>query len=320
MDEGTSELKIRNYELGMQFDFSPIQELESDFLQAKKVRLFVKREDVLHPEIGGNKWRKLKYNLRKMRVQKRQKLLTFGGAFSNHVSAVAAAGKLLDFQTIGIIRGEKIEPLNPTLARAEANGMQLHFINRTSYRTKYQIPFQAKLKQQFGDFYLLPEGGTNAFALPGCAEIMGEIEVQMEDSLPNYVCVPCGTGGTISGLISSKKRWAKILGFSVLKGDFLRRDVEQLLTDFTSEITDNWQINTDYHFGGYARSRPELLTFINDFYRQFGIPLEPIYTGKMLYGIFDLIEKNYFEKGAKVMVIHTGGLQGIEGRKEFIWQ
>ncbi|MGK0365607.1 MAG: 1-aminocyclopropane-1-carboxylate deaminase [Saprospiraceae bacterium] len=287
--------------------YSPLQEIP---FPDGRIRLFIKRDDLLHPQISGNKWRKIKYNLHEMQRQDKKTLLTFGGAFSNHIAAAAAAGKVYGFQTIGIIRGEELDAANATLRFAEENGMHLKFISRTDYRRKGDGEFLEELKQEFGDFYMLPEGGTNCFALPGCAEIIEEIDAEI---LADYYCVACGTGGTIAGMISGLKQ-GEILGFSALKGDFLRGEVEELLSGCGADLKSiPYSINTDYHFGGYAKFKPTLIEFMNDFKTQFGISLDPIYTGKMFFGIFDLVEKGYFEKGSTVVAVHTGGLQGIEG-------
>lgn len=289
-----------------------IQEIKDDLLQSKKINLFVKREDLNHPTIQGNKFRKLKYNLEAAKNKDKTSLLTFGGAFSNHIYATAAAGQAFDFQTIGVIRGERIEPLNPTLAFAEANGMHLHFISRSAYRNKNDEGFINDLKQQFGDFYLIPEGGSNELAVKGCIEIVTDMEMNFD-----YICSPIGTGGTLAGLILGTENKGKVLGFPALKGgDFLKNDIEILLKKALKSDnipTENWQIITDYHFGGYAKFKPELVEFINNFKQKHGIPLEPIYTGKMLFGIFDLIKKDYFKPDTTIIAIHTGGLQGIQG-------
>lgn len=291
---------------------SPIQNVENDLLLEKEVQLFVKRDDLLHSKISGNKWRKLKFNLLEAERKDFHQLLTFGGAYSNHISATSAAGKEFGFSSVGIIRGEKIEPLNPTLAFAEACGMHLHFIDRTTFRNKQEPFFIEELENQFGTFYLLPEGGTNELAIKGCEEIISESKTQFE-TLPDYYCVPCGTGGTISGIISGLNGKAKVLGFSALKGDFLKKEVGGLLNNYGKGNLENWTINTDFHFGGYAKYKMELIDFINDFKQEHQIPLDPIYTGKMFYGIMEMVRNDFFEKGAKVLAIHTGGLQGIDG-------
>lgn len=270
-----------------------------------EISLTIKREDLNHPFISGNKLRKLKYNLLQAKAENKTTLLTFGGAFSNHIAAVAYAGKEQGFKTIGIIRGEelfdKIEE-NPTLKFAQENGMQLKFVTREDYRHKSESFFTEKLKEIFGDFYLVPEGGTNEWAVKGCEEILTD-----EDAIYNYVCCAVGTGGTISGLINSAWPNQKILGFPALKGDFLTDEIRIFAKQ------DNWNLICDYHFGGYGKINLELIEFINAFLEETKVPLDPIYTGKMVFGVIDLIYKNYFPEHSKILLIHTGGLQGIEG-------
>ncbi len=269
------------------------------------MKLFLKREDKIHPFISGNKYRKLKYNLEEAQTQKQKSLLTFGGAYSNHIAAVASVGKEFGFKTVGVIRGEELDNKiqeNPTLSFAQNCGMQFKFISREAYRTKNTSAFLNMLKNEFGNYYLIPEGGTNELAVKGCEEILTE-----EDETFDFICCAVGTGGTISGLINASKSHQKILGFPALKGEFLQNEIGK----FTAKS--NWELNLDYHFGGYAKINSELVEFINRFKQEYNIPLDPIYTGKMMFGIFDLIKKGYFEKGTKILAIHTGGLQGIDG-------
>lgn len=269
------------------------------------IHLCIKREDRLHPVISGNKFRKLKYNLEEAKLQKHHTLLTFGGAFSNHIVAVAGAGKEYGFQTIGIIRGDELESkieANPSLKLAASLGMQFKFVDRATYRTKTNESFIALLKNEFGSFYLIPEGGTNSLAVKGCEEILSE-----ETKAFDYICVAVGTGGTISGVINASEVHQKIIGFSSLKGDFIKEDISKFVSK------SNWYINCDYHFGGYGKVSDELITFINQFYLTHKVSLDPIYTGKMMFGVIDLIQKKQFPKGSKILVIHTGGLQGIDG-------
>ena len=271
----------------------------------RNIQLFIKREDLIHPFISGNKFRKLKYNIKEAQRLKYDTLLTFGGAFSNHISATAYAGKIGGFKTIGVIRGQEVKEkveTNPTLKFAQSCGMQLDFISRDTYRTKTNPEFIESLKSTFGEFYLIPEGGTNEFAVKGCEEILTP-----KDEDYDYICCCVGTGGTISGLINSSKQHQTVLGFPALKGDFLREDIRKFANQ------ENWELITDYHFGGYGKIKPELITFINEFKKDYGIPLDPIYTGKMMFGIFDLIESQFFPENSKILAIHTGGLQGIVG-------
>lgn len=267
--------------------------------------LSLKPEYLLHPIISGNKFRKLKYNLLEAKRSDRKTLLTFGGAYSNHIAAVAAAGKTFGFSTIGIIRGEELVDKidsNPTLKFAKECGMKFKFISREDYRHQSTSSFIDQLKGGFGDFYLIPEGGTNDLAVKGCEEILTDADSEFD-----FICCSVGTGGTISGLINSSLPHQKILGFPALKGGFLQEEIAKFATK------NNWELINDYHFGGYAKINQELISFINRFKSKYGIPLDPIYTGKMLFGIFDLMAKGYFPAGSKILAIHTGGLQGIEG-------
>ncbi|OEK09024.1 1-aminocyclopropane-1-carboxylate deaminase [Flavivirga aquatica] len=273
--------------------------------EERGVTLFLKREDEIHPFVSGNKYRKLKYNLQQAKKEDFKTLLTFGGAFSNHIAAVASAGENLGFKTIGIIRGEELEAKisdNETLSFAKKNGMQFKFISREVYRYKTSDSFLDSLKEEFGDFYLIPEGGTNSLAVKGCEEILVD-----KDNMFDFVCCAVGTGGTISGLINASKPNQQILGFPALKGDFLKEDISKFATKA------NWNLITNYHFGGYAKINEDLVTFVNQFKADYNIPLDPVYTGKMMFGIMDLIDKGFFKKGSKILAIHTGGLQGIEG-------
>lgn len=275
-----------------------------DFENLYKIELYIKREDVLHDEISGNKFRKLKYNLEEAKRLGYTKLLTFGGAYSNHIAAVAAAGRDYGFETIGIIRGEELADKfleNPTLKKAFENGMQFEFVTRTQYRDKNNSQFLAFLQQQFGDFYFIPEGGTNELAVKGCEEILTE-----EDKMFDFICCAVGTGGTISGIINSLQPHQKALGFPALKGDFLKEDIKKYTKN------DHWDLITDYHFGGYAKINEELKRFMRSFEQKYSIPLEPIYTGKMLFGITDLMNNGFFPEKSKILVIHTGGLQGLK--------
>jgi len=272
------------------------------------ISVTIKREDLIHPFISGNKFRKLKYNLLQAKEENQETLLTFGGAYSNHIAAVAFAGKENGFKTIGIIRGDELRDkiaTNPTLQFAQDCGMQFEFVSREDYRLKSEIPFLENLKQQHGDFYLIPEGGTNELAIKGCQEILTK-----EDAKFNYICCSVGTGGTIAGIINSALPHQKVLGFPALKGDFLKDEIRSFVTTIPDE---NWELITEYHFGGYGKVNQDLVAFINQFFEKNTIPLDPIYTGKMVFGVMDRIEKNYFPAESKILLIHTGGLQGIEG-------
>ena len=262
----------------------------------------IKRLDLVHPQISGNKFFKLKYNLLAAQQQGYKKLLTFGGAYSNHIAATAYAAQLFGFESLGIIRGEELasKPLNPTLNTAQQFGMQLQFVTRETYRQKQSSAYLAQLQQDYPDYYVIPEGGTNPLAIQGCAEILSHADRQNYD----LICCAVGTGGTIAGLIEASHPQQQVLGFSALKGDFLNTEVKQLTPKR------NWQITDQYCCGGYAKTTPELLQFIQDFEQQYDIPLEQIYTGKMLLGLTDLIQQGAFPRDHRILVIHSGGLQG----------
>lgn len=279
---------------------SRLQFLPDPFPEPVPIRLYLKRDDELHPAVSGNKWRKLKYNLAEARRLGHQTLLTYGGAYSNHLYAVAAAGREFGFSTVGVIRGEDHrERDTPTLAFARQQGMHLHFITRQQYRNVTDPAFGEQLRRLFGAFYELPEGGTNELAIRGTAEIIPEILEQLAQ-VPDAVCCPVGTGGTLAGLERSAPAGVRVLGFSALKG-------------FASDRHPRAQLLTDYHFGGYAKTTPDLLAFIRTFERQTGVRLEQVYTGKMLYGIYDRARNGFFRPDAAVVAIHTGGLQGRSG-------
>lgn len=275
------------------------------------IELFIKREDLLHPLISGNKFRKLKYNLLEATLKNSKVLLTFGGAFSNHIVAVAAAGKENGFKTVGIIRGEELFNQidnNPSLSLAKKLGMEFEFISRTQFRCKEDVDFIKNLTTKYGgNVYVIPEGGTNEYAIKGCEEILSE-----SDNSFDFVCLPVGTGGTISGIINSAQTNQQIIGFSSLKGDFL----SDVICNFVSKT--NWKLNTDYHFGGYGRVTDDLISFLNQFYQKTNVPLDPVYTGKMMFGVLNLIEKGFFPKNSKILAIHTGGLQGIKGMNQML--
>ncbi|QLE00594.1 1-aminocyclopropane-1-carboxylate deaminase/D-cysteine desulfhydrase [Galbibacter sp. BG1] len=280
--------------------------------KAANVRLFIKREDLIHPFVSGNKFRKLKFNIAEAQKLQKKTLLTFGGAYSNHIAATAYAGYENGLQTIGVIRGEELEEKwenNATLSFAQKHGMKLYFETRSNYRKKETSENLKKLQALFGDFYLIPEGGTNLNAVRGCEEILSFEEYHF-----NYICCAVGTGGTIAGLINCSQPRQQVLGFPALKGDFLPTEIRKFAHD------DNWKLNTDYHFGGYAKVNTELITFINEFKQKTGIPLDPVYTGKMMFGILDLIKSGYFNEKTEILAIHTGGLQGISGMNKRLKQ
>jgi 1-aminocyclopropane-1-carboxylate deaminase len=280
----------------------PLQKIEDAFLKEREINLFVLRIDLIHPFISGNKWFKLKYNLEEAHRQGKNTLLTLGGAYSNHIIATVAAGKEFGFKTIGIIRGEELnEDDNPVLQFAKDCGMEFRFVSREEYRELRNNTNQ--LITQLPDAYFLPEGGTNELAVKGCGEIVNVIDIPFD-----YICCAIGTGGTISGIISSLKEKQKAIGFPVLKGgDFLKNEIAKFVNSSVVE-KQQYELINDYHFRGYAKKNEELLNFISDFKSNHNIPLDFVYTGKMMFGIFDLVKKNYFEKGATTIAVHTGGL------------
>ena len=279
-----------------------IQEIHSAFLHSKKVRLLVQREDLNDPYCMGNKWWKLRYNLIEAIREKHNKVLTFGGAFSNHIVATASACNRMGLKSIGIIRGDSTDKLNPSLIRAQNDGMELFFVDRQIYRNKSNIDW----KSIYGDHYLIPEGGTNELAVSSCEEMISFKEFDM-------VCVPVGTGGTLSGIIRSLKPSQHAIGFSSLKGGGFLNDEVKKYVDHS-----NWSIQFDYHFGGYAKINLELLSFMNEFKRDFSIQLDPVYTAKMFYGIFDMIKNEQIRSNSTILAVHTGGTQGIEGMNQRI--
>lgn len=289
---------------------SPIQEVNDSYLDEFGIRLLIKRDDLIHEHISGNKWRKLKYNLREALNQNHHSILTFGGAYSNHIAATAFACKKAGLESIGVIRGED-DPTNPTLRFARENGMQLFFVSREDYRRKTEAFFLDELETRFGRFFLVPEGGANGLGVRGCAEILTEVAQDFD-----LVCCAAGTGTTLAGLALTLKQGQELIGFPALKGGaFLKEEVQTLIDESAlrplSDI--NFRLETSYHFGGYAKLNPELLSFVSDFKERTEIPLDPIYTSKLMFGVYNLIESGKFPKGTTILAIHTGGLQGWHG-------
>lgn len=290
------------------FSPSPIQRLDAPKWAKRGVELWVKRDDLLAPvpddPFCGNKWRKLQHNLLAAKAARHTRVVSFGGAYSNHIAALASAGKHLGIETIGIIRGEEVD--NPTLSRAKADGMQLHFVDRTTYRCKNEAQEVARWTQQFAPCYLIPEGGTNARALLGCQQLAKEVVAQL-DQPPTHIAVACGTGGTLAGIIQGLPTSTRAIGVSVLKGNFMRKEV----TSFLGGTYPNWDVYEQFHHGGYAKRSAELMAFIQAFRAQHGIQLEPIYTGKLFFALEELLRQGVFPSGSRVVGIHTGGLQGF---------
>ncbi|WP_124979911.1 1-aminocyclopropane-1-carboxylate deaminase/D-cysteine desulfhydrase [Nonlabens xiamenensis] len=280
-------------------------------------QISIKREDLLHPEVAGNKLRKLKYNLQHALDAGRSKIVTFGGAYSNHIAATAAACAMVGMKSIGVIRGEELAVdlqttlrKNPTLRLAHRFGMELHFIDRTTYRDKMLPKYQLQWEELFGPHYLIPEGGTNQLAVQGCEEILSASDLQQYD----LICVAAGTGGTAAGIINTAGAQQKIMVFSALKGDFMRNEIQQYC-----ERTD-FKVIQDDQFGGYAKSDDRLIGYMNARFRESGIPLDPIYTGKMMYGIEQMLREGVIPAKTRILAIHTGGLQGIAGYNQMLAQ
>jgi 1-aminocyclopropane-1-carboxylate deaminase len=286
---------------------TPIQEIQHELLAKKEVRLLVKREDLNHPFVSGNKWWKLKYNLATAMRGSHGTILTFGGAYSNHIYAVAAAASALGLQSIGVIRGERILPLNPTLDFAQSCGMRLHFISREAYRSKSDSSFVDALRDQFGDFYLIPEGGTNALAIQGCEEF-GR---QLVDLPFDKLLLAVGTGGTIAGLIAAFEGKKDVIGVPVLKnGGFLADEIDKLVLNHSGRSASNYYLLTEYHQGGYGKVNNRTIDFIQEMNLQCQLPLDPVYTAKLFMAIFSEVEHGMFQRGTTLLAIHSGGLQG----------
>lgn len=267
------------------------------------IELAIRREDLIHPIVSGNKYRKLKYNLRDALSVRARLLVTFGGPHSNHIAATAFAAREAGLSSLGLIRGEEWETQlsdSPTLRFAQECGMEFRFLSRETYRMRNDTAFCDALLQQWPHAFVLPEGGTNEFAVKGCSEILGT-----KDEYYDIICCSVGTGGTIAGLSRAAAPHQKILGFPAVKGDFLKEDIRKFANN------DNWELVTGYEFGGYAQTDDRLVAFINAFHAETGIPLDPVYTGKMVFGVMREIANGRFAPGIRILLIHTGGLQGV---------
>jgi len=288
----------------------PTDEILLPVLKAHDVTLYLRREDRIHLLLSGNKYRKLKYNVQEAVSKKHHRLITFGGAYSNHIPATAYAAKETGLEAVGVIRGEELSSIwanNPTLFMAHQLGMKFNFITREEYRRKDTDEFLKNLLELYGPAYIIPEGGTNALAIKGCEEILEDT-----DEVFDVICCSVGTGGTLAGLSNAAKKHQQLIGFPALKGDFLQKDICKFA------LNKNWTLCNEYHFGGYAKVTRELVTFINEFKELTGVPLDPVYTGKMMFGILDKVAKGEFRKGCRILAIHTGGLQGIEGMNNYL--
>ncbi len=307
-------MQVIDYVKGHRDELSPVQEVIDPILETIGIRLLIKRDDLIHPVISGNKWRKLRHHITKAAMDAHHTVLTFGGAFSNHIAATAQACFNAGLDSIGIIRGEELAggDLNPTLSTAKGLGMELYFISREEYREKTNTAYIATLRERFGRYHLIPEGGADALGVKGCTEILPEVADHYD-----IVCCAAGTGTTLAGLLLSLPQGKRLIGFPALKGgEFLQGETMRLCDESgirPSSGPDALRLETDYHFGGYARMTAELHRFITGFTERTGIPLDPVYTGKMMFGIYDLISKERFDRGTTLLSIHTGGLQGWQG-------
>lgn len=281
---------------------SPVVPLRDERLDRTGVRVLLKRDDLIHAELPGNKWRKLRHNLSAARDQGHDTLLTFGGAYSNHIRATAAAGHYFGLRTIGVIRGEEHVPLNPSLAYAVGRGMRLTYLDRTTYRNKHDAAVVAELRRRWGRFYLLPEGGSNALAVRGCTELPAEIVEEFE-----VICCAVGTGGTLAGIAAGLRPGQRAIGVSALKGgQFLAEQVRQLQREAVGAATTNWHLEYGYHCGGFARSTPQLAAFARDFAARHGLEPEGVYVAKLLLGLYDMVERGSFDAGTTIVAVVTG--------------
>ena len=285
---------------------SPIQEIHHSLFSKKQLKVFVKRDDLIHTEISGNKWRKLKYNIEEAKRKNKLGILTFGGAYSNHIVATAVACQLAGIACVGVIRGDEFKTLNPSLQQAQNAGMKLHFVSRAEYALKTESTFIKSLKETFGDYFIVPEGGANELGVKGCQELMEEADQPFD-----YLLCAAGTGTTAAGIYGGMTK-GRLVVFPALKGtEKLEHDIKQLAGDVDKKA--QLILQTAYHFGGYAKIDSELVEFVEQFYKDFSIPLDLVYTAKMAFGFWDLLQKDFFEKGSQVLLIHTGGLQGNRG-------
>nr|WP_234401218.1 pyridoxal-phosphate dependent enzyme [Pseudoalteromonas sp. T1lg23B] len=292
----------------MPFNFpeSPIQVISHPLLVEKQITLQVKRDDLLHPHISGNKWRKLKYNLHAMQQQNKSAFLTFSGPFSNHLYAASMACKLFKIEGHAIVRGPQLDENNPTIRMAHACGVHLHAVDRATYRMRNQPDYLTDLQQQFPQCHIIPEGGSNQEAVLGVKELA--------QSLPksDYVLCATGSGGTLAGLIAACDEHVNIIGIAVLKqAQYLEQEIINLVPE--AKHATNWQLLCDHHDGGYGKFSAELWQFCKTMKKTQQLPLEPIYTGKLFFALWQLIEQDFFPRGSRITAIHTGGLQGLDG-------
>ncbi|MFJ5970195.1 1-aminocyclopropane-1-carboxylate deaminase/D-cysteine desulfhydrase [Streptomyces sp. NPDC093060] len=281
---------------------SPLVEVRDDRFARHDLRLLLKRDDLIHPELIGNKWRKLVPNIEAARGRE---LVTFGGAYSNHLRATAAAGRLLGLPTVGVVRGQELadRPLNPSLSRCAADGMRLHFVDRSTYRHKSEPETLAAILREAGaeGAYVVPEGGSNAAAVRGCRALGEELRGRAD-----VVAVACGTGGTLAGLAAGLAPGQRALGIPVLKGGFLETEIQTLQENTFGTRTGTWSLDDRFHFGGYARTAPGLDAFAEHFEQRHGLPVERLYVAKLLYGLAALAEEGAFTRGTTIAAVVTG--------------
>ncbi|HHQ4670909.1 TPA: 1-aminocyclopropane-1-carboxylate deaminase/D-cysteine desulfhydrase [Aeromonas veronii] len=287
---------------------SPLHPLHHSLLIRYDVELWCKRDDLIHPTISGNKWRKLKYHLQHAREHGKNHLLSFGGAYSNHIHALAAAGCQSGLRTTGIIRGESDAVSNSTLRDAKRWGMDLVFVDRQSYRQRQDPDWLARFDAP--GTLIVPEGGSSPLAIPGVAELVSEVPFS-----PDLWVLPCASGGTLAGLIAGKRDQEQILAIAVLKGGSFIADEVCRLHPAAASIP-GWRIALDHHDGGYAKFSPALWQWVQDFSAETGLPLEPIYSGKAMWGLFRELAAGRIAPGSKIVFIHTGGMQGLAGLLE----
>jgi 1-aminocyclopropane-1-carboxylate deaminase/D-cysteine desulfhydrase-like pyridoxal-dependent ACC family enzyme len=282
---------------------SPLVQIHDPNAAQRGIEVWVKRDDLIHPQISGNKWRKLRYNIQYIQKHKINRIITFGGAYSNHLFATAAAGKIFGIETLGIVRGEELIGDNPTLQFCQRMGMHLVYISREDYRNKNSREFLDRLENNYPRSYIIPEGGANDLAVYGAREITQEITVDFD-----IICCSVGTGTTLAGIVQGLSAEQIAIGFSSLKGGaFLFDQVSHFIKE--KARLRQFSIQTDYHFGGYAKTQPELLDFMQEFLWRHNIQLDQVYTGKLFYGIWDLIHQGYFKKGSRIVLVHSGGIQ-----------
>lgn len=293
--------------MGLPYNDTPLTDLRHPLFDKAGVRVIVKREDSNHSHVSGNKWWKLKYNIQEARRRNCDTLVTFGGAYSNHIYATAAAANECGLKSVGIIRGDELNGDNPTLRFAKSVGMRLEFIDRSSYRQKTSAEAVRSCQEKYPNAFIIPEGGTNDLAIKGITEFATKHLAEIDY---DYLILPVGTGGTMSGIINGTTSNKKILGISSLKGgSFLEAEIREFLTEESREKT-NWKVLTDYHFGGYGKVTSDLLDMITVFERDYDLPLDPVYTGKAMAALIEEVKKENFARGSTILFLHTGGLQG----------